>query len=939
MRILCNSANNKLLFQRILHFVCLVLLFDYFPLMANVTIGNLKCQNMTYAIGVEKPSFGWQLITDRSGVAQNAWQIQVSSNRPEDQQFIPDVWDSGKIVSDKMFGIMPQNLNFESGMTYWWRVRVWTDSGDVTAWSEPSCFTMGILKETDWKAQWVTIDWSDNPSLPYIKKDFDLFSGKPRDISIKQALVFLSGLGSSDLFVNGAYADSTRILDPAQTDYEHNVLYSTYDVTSLLTNSESNCIGVCLNNGWFNQDKVFTKTMTYGKPMLRLQLRVVYSDGTKRVFGTDKSWLWHEGPMVYSNIYNGEIYDARLEIDDWCKPGSSTKNWKHVVAAKDFKPGKMIPQTIPPIRTHEIVPVSGLWRTKSNTWIYDFGVNNTANVWLKVSLPKGTHVFVTTSEEITTDSCMDYRSTGIHVAGMQKDEYICNGEGLEIWMPRTTYHGFRYAELSFNDSSVTPEKDWLHMVTVHTDLNPTGKFQCSDSQINRLHEMALRTVSANIQGVPIDCPHREKCGWLGDVHAYIKTAGFNYDILNFMHKYMNDIYTTSMGEEKNALCHLDNLVRFYRADKPSGLPYQIAPGRRLCGVAAPEWGTALVQIPWYIYVYYGDSSLLGKYYDFMKQWVDYVDSLAVDNIVYYGMGDWCPPFGRPGIDTKLEFSSTAFHYYETIIMSKVASLLGRNDDADYYEERSSQIKESVIRKFYNPVAHTFGSQTADAMALDLHLCPPGSEYKIASALALQIKAKHDFFNTGIFGLSRIGSALSRYGQSDVAWKTFTKKGDYSFAWMWEKYNATTLWEILPVCDDNADITAKQSHSHPMQAGYDVWFYEDLAGIRPVENYPGFKAILFDPLWRIDLDWVKAEFESRYGLIVSNWSKNDSRIEWKIRIPAGSMGLIPVYKDLKILDNKSNKPLSKLYSIEYTDNNKSCFKIPSGEYTFTIVGLK
>ena len=915
--------------------IAFMLFFLHQPLKANIKVERLTCQNMSLAIGVDKPSFGWQLITDKRDVYQKAWQIQISSSKPINQQNQPDIWDSGKVYSEKMFGIMPDYIDFKSGRTYWWRVKVWTNSGYCTSWSTPSCFTMGILKESDWKALWVTAESDEKINLPYIKKEFDLFADKPMDVHIDQALVFLSGLGSSDLFVNGLYADSTRILDPAQTDYEHSILYSTFNITSLLKQSSKNCIGVTLNNGWFNQDKVFSKQSSYSKPMVRLQLQVTYSDGTCRVLGTDESWYWHEGPVVYSNIYNGEIYDARQEIEDWCKPGSSIKNWKKVSEIKGFRPGVMLSQIIPPIRSHQALAAKNCWKTNSGTWIYDFGENNTANIKLKINLPRDTHIVVTTSEEITPDSCMDYRSTGIHVAGKQTDEYICRGGGVEIWMPRTTYHGFRYVELSFSDSSIIPQKDWVEAVLVHTDLSVTGRFECSDSQINKLHEMALRTVSGNIQGVPIDCPHREKCGWLGDVHAYIKMACFNYDILNFMHKYMNDIYTTSQGEEKNALCHLDNLVRFYYADKPSGLPYQIAPGRRLCGVASPEWGTALVQIPWYIYLYYGDTSLFEKYYDFMKQWVDYVDGLAIDNIVYYGMGDWCPPMGRPGIDTPLEFTSTGFHYYEVSIMSKVASVLGRSSDQIYYSSKASLIKEAIQKKFYNPVAHTFGSQTADAMALDFNLCPEGDKEKVAKALALRIKAKNGFFYTGIFGLNRIGSALSRNGQPELAWKTFTKKGDYSFAWMWDKYNATTLWEILPICDANATITAKQSHSHPMQAGFDVWFYEDLAGIRPVEKEPGFKTILFDPLWQVDLEWVRAEFQSRYGLVSSSWKKKDTVIKWDINIPSGSSGCVALPSGFDIVDKNTETSIKNIYMFEYSDGRKDFYRLPAGSYNLLI----
>lgn len=374
---------------------------------------------------------------------------------------------------------------------------------------------------------------------------------------------------------------------------------------------------------------------------------------------------------------------------------------------------------------------------------------------------------------------------------------------------------------------------------------------------------------------------------------------------------------------------------FYFADKQSGIPFMISPGRRLCGVASPDWGTAVVQIPWNIYIYYGNKEALDIYYDKMKLWVNHVANLAENHIVPYGLGDWCPPGGNSNIDCPIPLSSTAFHYHDVDLLTQSAVVLGKVNDAIRYTTLRDSIKTAFIEKFYDKESHTYGSQTANSMALDYGLVPVGEENAVSDAIAYNMKEQHNnFFHTGIFGLGNIGKALSRYGNPQIAWNAFTKKGEYSFSWMWEKADATTLWEILPTSTASMSVGMKASLNHPMQAIYDVWFYEDILGIRPDVSGPGFKIIRFNPTMTSYMEWAKGSVESPYGTISSSWRNEQGKLNWKIRIPANSSGLVALPANKKIIVN--NMRLSSLsYPVVEESENYVWYHFPSGLYNMII----
>ena len=381
------------------------------------------------------------------------------------------------------------------------------------------------------------------------------------------------------------------------------------------------------------------------------------------------------------------------------------------------------------------------------------------------------------------------------------------GAGTETWEPRFTYHGFRYAEMTGFPGKPTLAN--LEGMVVHSDLAPAGEFECTDAMLNRIHHTALWTETSNLHGVPTDCPARERCGWLGDAQVTAEMTIYNFDMARFWAKFAADIETSEV----------------------QGLPTMVAPGKRSGGAATPDWGTAIVQIPWYLYLYYGDRRALEEHYPGMKRWAGHLQSLARDGIVEEGLGDWCPPGSVAPKETPVALTSTGYYYLDLKIMSAAAGVLGRDEDRAHYGELARQVKQAFHRKFFDAAGTSYGSQTADAWALHLGLVPQGQESAVAASLTRDVVEKHHgHFSTGITGSRWLYWALAEYGQGEAALGILRQRTYPSIGDLYER-GATTFWETWGEADLDRQY-GPRSLNHAMQGGFDAWFYQGLGGIWP-----------------------------------------------------------------------------------------------------------
>jgi alpha-L-rhamnosidase len=717
---------------------------------------------------------------------------------------------------------------------------------------------MPPLRMADWKAKWIASPDASCRS-PLLRKSFHL---KTRPAAARASIC---GLGYYELWINGRRVGD-HVLDPGQTDYEARALYVDYDVADRLAPGP-NAIGVMLGSGFYNQDRVWGG-MSYGLPRLIFQLNGGSGDGgsagdkgDEPIVISDDTWLTTAGPILENNVYAGETYDARREVERWSEPACDESKWAPAVEVPS--PTKSLePQLIPPIRCVRTIEPVKLTKLPTGATIVDLGENFAGWCRLRTSAPAGTKIRLRSAEALARDGALDPASTGVFATRVEQvDTYVSKG-GQQTWEPRFTYHGFRYVEVT-GEPEVTNET--LTGVAVHTDLERIGTFECSDPMLNRIYQTAIRTLLGNVHSIPTDCPAREKCGWLGDAQICAELTLLNFDAASFYDNYLRHIETSWRGE----------------------LPGDVAPGKRCSDPNGHlDWGLAVVLLPWYVHLYTGDEAILRDHYASMTRFMDRAAKLAKDGIQSRGYGDWCPPGSVEPVLTPPALTTTAWFAHAAKLVSRTAHLLGHRDDAARFETQSRDYAAALNHAFFKPDAKTYGSQCADAMALQLDLCPPEHRAAVAANLNRDVIETHKVHHTtGIFGSRYLHAALADGGYLDSALALLRQTTYPSIGHLFS-LGATTFWE----CWGEPEIDAKwgaRSQNHPMQAAFVAWFHHGLGGIRPSPEEPGFRHVILRPhIPRNDatLTHVRATHRTPRGRIVSEWRVAGGKVSWHVELP-------------------------------------------------------
>ncbi len=696
--------------------------------------------------------------------------------------------------------------------------------------------------------------WSQDRPGPILRRAFTV--GRP----IASATVHLSGLGYYELRLNGEKVGD-RVLDPVFTRYDRRVPYVTYDVTDRLVQGP-NAIGVLLGNGFFNQHARdawdFERAPWRARPRLLVQLRVVYTDGTASVLGTDDTWRGTTGPIVRDGVRNGELHDARLELPGWDRPGFDASAWERAEVTRG-PAGELHAQMMPPVRVHETLTPVSVSEPAPGVFVYDVGQNIAGWAQLRVSGPAGTQVQLRYGERLKPDGNLEQAQIAslVYEGPFQTDTYILKGEGTEVWEPRFTYHGFRYVEVTGFPG--TPTVDDLRAKVAHTSFTPAGSFACSNGLLNRIQELTLWSYRGNYLGFPTDCPHREKNGWTGDAPLAAEQGLFNWDNAAGYEKWMNDF-----ADEQRDNGELPGIV------PTSGWGYG----------TGPAWDSAYILIPWYLYVYRGDTRVLADHYEGMKRYVDYLTTRQKDFIVDYGLGDWCPAKTA----TPSAVTSTGYYYVDALTVSRAAAALGHDGDARKYAALATEIREGFNRAFYRGGGiYAEGSQTALSCALYQGLAPETEREAVLEALVANIEAQDGHLDTGILGAKYLFRCLTAGGRTDVAYRIATRTTYPSYG-DWIEKGATTLWE---------DWGGGASLNHIMFGDISAWFYEVLAGIVPDSEHPGFAHFTIAPHPVGDLTWVRAEHECPYGTIRSAWRIEDGKLTLDVTVPVSTRATVRV----------------------------------------------
>jgi hypothetical protein len=830
---------------------------------------------------------GWSLESAQAprGLHETAYEIRVATKVELLAVDKPDLWDSGKVSSPSMNAIYA-GKPLPSGKAVVWQVRTWQNGiGEPTSrasgWSAPSSFDTGLAK---WSAQWIAatpdalpgqpVGVANDIRLPIFRRAFSL----PRQPV--SAMLFVSGLGQYEFRINGRNI-TPDVLTPGWTDYGKHILYDTYDVTSMLRRGK-NALGVLLGNGMYNALEVkgrYSKfSNSYGQPKLIAELHLMFSDGSTQTIVTDGSWRTASGPINFSNTYGGEDFDGRLERPGWDQPSFDDPSWTPalVVASPG---GALVPDQMPPIRivkTYKTVSVS---HPRPGISVYDLGQNFAGWPEITVDGPAGASVRMLCGELLDKDGLVTQRSANAFADDPALFRYTLRGTGQpESWHPRFSYYGFRYVQVETTSPAVAVAS--LTGDAIRQDDAQTGNFSSSDELLDRIHHLILNALDSNLVSILTDCPHREKLGWLEQTHLFAASLMSNYDVEALYRKMGNDM-ADSQTESGLVPSIAPEITKFLDRN-----------GRSTDFRDSPEWGSAVVLSPWAAYQFYGDPEPLRAHYGSMQRYVAFLEEKSKGHLLDYGLGDWYDigP-GAPGYSqlTSKTVTATGIFYQDLTTLAKIATILGRSEDARAYTEKADAVRDAFNAALFHADTHSYdrNSQTANAMPLALGIVPPGARAAVLQSLVDDIQAHGYHVTAGDIGFHYVVRALTDEGRSDVLAKMLAVTTSPSYGYQLA-HGATTLTEAW-------DSNPNSSQNHFMLGHAEEWFYRGLAGIDfDLSRAPGeqIRIAPYTPGAGVPpIREASASMQTTLGLVSSAWTLAGGRVSLGITIPPSSSAVV------------------------------------------------
>jgi len=690
--------------------------------------------------------------------------------------------------------------------------------------------------------------------MPVFRREFNL----SKDIASATASV--CGLGHFEMYVNGCKAGD-HFLDPGWTDYAKEALYVDFDLTQMLTKGD-NVIDIMLGNGFYNiPNERYTKLVgSFGAPKVWMSLDICYEGGRHQKIVTDcLNWKVAPGPITFSSIYGGETYDARLEDDyAWQTP---------VEAPTDIT---LIPQDGTELKVFCEIPQVNHFKNEAGEWVYDLGQNFSGIVRLGVKGASGAEVQLWPAELIgeDLDICQGHSGKPYHW------DYILKGSGsTETWQPRFTYYGQRYVKVIGAVLCDAENPDNLPVIEEITGLHTTvakdetGSFECGEDLFNKTHRLIDWAIRSNLQSVITDCPHREKLGWLEQDYLMQNSIQYRYDVHKVYRKILRDMETSQW--ENGCIPTIAPMYVLFKDGFED----------------TPEWGSSFIISPWYAYLWYGDIDLIADHYPAMCRYIDYLSSRADNNIVAYGLGDWFDIGPKaPGYSqlTSNGVTATSIYYYDVVLMSKMARLLGKDDDAARFDELASRIKDSFNEKYYDKSNGWYdrNSQTANALPLFVGIVEEENRDRVLSSLTDEIKGRNYALTAGDVGYRFLLQTLQQAGLSDIIYNMNCRSDVPGYGWQLA-HGATSLTESW-------QAYTNVSNNHLMLGHIMEWFYGGLCGIRQSEESVAFNHLLIKPQIVPEVGYAKASLKVSGGTISTFWKVlPDGSITLDVAVPEGS----------------------------------------------------
>ncbi len=782
---------------------------------------------------------------------------------------------------------------------------------------------MGLLERTDWEAQWIGAPFWGGPRTsspaPYLRKEFTLQK------QFVAARLYATAIGLYECHLNGVRVGDA-FLTPGWTDYFQRIQYQTYDVTELLR-SGTNAFGVILGDGWGVGHIAWLGRQHYAdRPQCLAQIVLAYSDGSKEIIATDKSWKVTQGPILEADLLMGEGYDARRELTNWSNSGYDDAFWWPVETFAHHA-AALVATNGPVVKRQEALRPVSIYRIPNLAkprWIFDLGQNMVGWVRLAVNGEQGTTITIRYAEALHPDGTL--YTTNLRTA-RSTDYYTLKGGEDEVWEPHFTFHGFRYVELSGFPG--IPTEETLTGIVVHSEIPLIATFECSDPLINQLQHNIVWGQKGNFVDVPTDCPQRdERLGWTGDAQVFARTAAFNMSVAGFFTKWTRDLED---------------------AQFPNGVYPSVAPNLPAWSISegGPAWADAGVICPWTIYQCYGDIRLLEEHYASMQRFIEFLSRTSRNGIRCYaeyagwhGNGDWLALDGSDGREggTSKELIGTAFFAYSSGLLANIARILDREEDALHYDALSTEARGAFIKRFVHEDGTIEGStQTSYVLALEFDLLPQEIRSLAADELVRHIRERDNHLSTGFVGTPYINWVLSKTGHLDTAY-ALLKQTTWP-SWLYSvTQGATTIWERWDgwTHDKGFQDPKMNSFNHYAYGAIGAWMYAVIGGIDLDPDQPGYKHIIMHPRLGGGLTYATVQLHSMYGTIRSAWTQEHDRFDWRVTVPANATATIYVpAKDVSLV-TESEQPWESANGVTFLrmDNGFAVFCIASGTYHFS-----
>lgn len=665
----------------------------------------------------------------------------------------------------------------------------------------------------------------------------------------EKAILEITALGVYEAKLNGERVGDF-ILAPGWTSYSNRLQVQSYDVTNLL--KTENSLEVTVGQGWraIANKRDGSDFLGYRDTALIAELTIVYADGSTESIVTDSSWTARESKLRYTNIYDGDIYDATFEA------GSA----RHCICV-DLEKDMLIPQEGEKIVEHERMPALQIIKTPAGETVIDFGQNMTGYVEFRIKGTPGAQATISHGETLDRDGNFynaNYRSADAQI------KFVCDGEE-HVYKSALTFFGFRYIRLENWPDEV--KKENFTAIVVHSDIRRTGYFECSDETVNKLFKNIIWGQKSNFLDVPTDCPQRnERLGWTGDAQVFARTASLNFDVERFFQKWLHDL-AADQGRDGCVPHVIPNIF-----DDMGG---------------SSAWSDAAVICPWEIYRTYGDKKVLEDQFDSMKAWIDWMHERSENGKRSGGFhfGDWLgldSPEGSYKGSTPEDLIATAYYKYSTELFIKAAHALGR--DVAEYENIPAEAAAAFRREYMENGRVKNATQTACVLALYFDI----TDDRAATAAQLnELVKRAGHLETGFVGTPYLLHALSDNGCAETAYDLLLRREYPSWLYPISK-GATTVWEhwdgIKP--DGTMWSTDMNSFNHYAYGAVADWMYGAAAGINSDPDRPGFEHIIFRPVTDRRLDFVKASIDTRRGTVASEWRRENGRIKYIFTVPEG-----------------------------------------------------